>query len=71
MVQMRWFKWYMEDDDGYSHERGKLQYRQKIDGTIRSGLYKQDGALWSDRLEWSDWIDVPTQWKDEFEKEEQ
>ena len=70
MIQMRWFKWYMIDDNNLSHERKKLQYRQKIDPTVRSGLWKEDATLWAEKMVWSEWMDVTTVWEDELKEEE-
>lgn len=61
-TEIRWFCWYVTDDAGYSHERRKLQYRQKIQ------VRPTDAREWRDDYHivvWSDWIDVPIVWEDE------
>jgi hypothetical protein len=69
-VEMRWLEYQEEEaivppaseiQFGKPFERGlvtkrKLQYRQKIDTTIRVGMFN-DAAP---NFEWSQWQDVPT-----------
>lgn len=38
----------------------KLQYRQKIDTTIRAGMWDAAGIAQTANYEWSAWQDVPT-----------
>jgi len=37
-----------------------LQYRQKIDTTIRAGMWSNEDMLKTANYQWSDWVDVPT-----------
>lgn len=38
-----------------------LQYRQKVDVTVRAGMWTADEIAKSARYEWSDWETVPTE----------
>ena len=52
MMEMRWY------DTG---ERKVLQYRQKLDITIRAGMnWTPDQLARTANYQWSEWIDVPT-----------
>lgn len=56
MIELRW----LTDRRGYGYATPILQYRQKIDTTIRAGLWhdpveEMKTANW----QWSEWIDVP------------
>jgi len=37
----------------------KLQYRQKIDVTVRAGMWPADELLRTANMQWSEWKDVP------------
>jgi|688.fasta_scaffold11565_2 hypothetical protein len=37
-----------------------LQYRQKVDTTVRAGMWSDQDKLKTAHWEWSDWQDVPT-----------
>jgi hypothetical protein len=37
----------------------KLQYRQKIDVTVRAGMWPTDELLRTANMQWSEWRDVP------------
>ncbi len=37
----------------------KLQYRQKIDVTVRAGMWPSDELLRTANMQWSEWKDVP------------
>ena len=55
MVELRWLN---------SDISRKLQYRQKIDATIRAGLgilasWNHDSIAETANYQWSDWHDVP------------
>lgn len=51
MIEMRW----------YVPVEGErvLQYRQKIDVTVRAGMWPSDELLRTANYQWSDWRDVP------------
>lgn len=78
MMEMRWLE-YQEEETivppardiqyGKPFERGlvtkqKLQYRQKIDTTIRAGgagTWDADSLARTANYQWSEWRDVPVQ----------
>jgi hypothetical protein len=67
MMQMRWYYWYVTDDNRISREKKKLQYRQKVDMTIRAGLnWSQEQLANTSDYQWSEWTDVPIVWEDEL-----
>jgi hypothetical protein len=37
----------------------KLQYRQKIDVTVRAGIWPADDIVRTANYQWSEWKDVP------------
>jgi len=37
----------------------KLQYRQKIDVTVRAGMWDNNGIAQTANYQWSEWKDVP------------
>lgn len=51
MIEMRW----LVNND---HSR-RLQYRQKIDTTIRAGMWSNMKILETADYQWSDWRDIP------------
>ena len=51
MIEMRWFV--PIDGDKV------LQYRQKIDITIRAGMWDNKGISETANMQWSEWRDVP------------
>jgi hypothetical protein len=72
-MEMRWLVWDDEEYPKIpSHEiqydrkyekvlvtKRKLQYRQKIDVTIRAGMQDQDFINRTANYQWSEWRDVP------------
>ena len=38
----------------------KLQYRQKVDVTVRAGMWDSKGIAETANMQWSDWREVPT-----------
>lgn len=66
MIEMRWLtrktgeqvlNKYGFFQDG---EMTVLQYRQKVDNTIRAGLWSSEDIIKTANYQWSDWCDVPT-----------
>ena len=63
MIDMRWYHWYVTDDEGKQHEKKKLQYRQHVH--VRSN----DSRAWRDGhrvMRWSPWRDIKSVWEDEL-----
>ena len=64
MIEMRWLtrdsKLDISEDHipCYAKER-VLQYRQKIDVTIRAGMWDNKGIAETANMQWSEWRDVP------------
>lgn len=72
MMEMRWLEYQEEEvivpanheiQFGKPFERGmvtkrKLQYRQKIDTTIRAGMWDEKGIAQTANYQWSEWRDV-------------
>jgi hypothetical protein len=74
MMEMRWLTW--DDEEypqiptheiqfGRKYEKvrvtkKKLQYRQKVDVTIRAGNWSSEGIAQTANYQWSEWRDVPT-----------
>ncbi len=74
MIEMRWLTW--EDEEyphiptheiqfGRKYDKvrvtkKKLQYRQKIDVTIRAGMWDATSTAQTANMQWSEWMDVPT-----------
>ena len=75
MMEMRWLEYQEEEaivpptyqiQFGKPYERGivtkqKLQYRQKIDTTVRAGMWDDAGIARTANYQWSEWQDVPVQ----------
>lgn len=61
MIQMRWYHWYITDNNGIKREHVKLQSRQYLDTTVRSGFTE---AVPIKNMQWSEWADVPHVWED-------
>ena len=51
MIEMRWYV----PVDGNK----VLQYRQKIDVTVRAGMWDSKGIAETANMQWSEWRDVP------------
>lgn len=51
MIQLRWYS--------TDNKPQTLQYRQKIDTTVRAGMWSNEDIIKTANYEWSDWIDVP------------
>lgn len=51
MIEMRW----------YVPVEGEkvLQYRQKVDVTVRAGMWPAEGIAQTANMQWSEWRDVP------------
>jgi hypothetical protein len=64
MIELRWFTRDSNLDVGwggppvYEKER-VLQYRQKIDVTVRAGQWDAAGIAQTANWQWSEWKDVP------------
>ena len=64
MIELRWFtrdsKLDISEDHipCYAKER-VLQYRQKIDVTVRAGMWDAAGIAQTANMQWSEWRDVP------------
>ena len=43
-----------------NYQRPKLQYRYKMDTTIRAGMWSNEDMLKTANFEWTDWLDVPS-----------
>ncbi len=68
MIELRWLKRYTgkvivdENCIDVNKTETVLQYRQKIDTTVRAGLnWSHDDLSRTANYQWSDWSDVPTQ----------
>ncbi len=73
MMEMRWLEYEEEEtivpptheiQFGKPFEKGrvtkrKLQYRQKVDTTIRAGMWDDKGIAQTANYQWSEWRDVP------------
>ena len=62
MIQLRWYHWYITDDNGFKHEHVKLQSRQYLDTTVRAGYTEATPMV--KNMQWSDWTDVTHAWED-------
>ena len=51
MIEMRWYVPVSGDK--------VLQYRQKVDVTIRAGMWDNKGIAETANMQWSEWRDVP------------
>ncbi len=67
MIELRWHKRYtgkvIIDQYGLDANETEtvLQYRQKVDTTVRAGLdWSHDDFARTANYQWSDWSDVPT-----------
>lgn len=77
MIEMRWLAYDEEETivppvhsiqfgkpfDKVMTTKKKLQYRQKIDVTVRAaaaGMWDAKSIAETANMQWSDWIDVPT-----------
>lgn len=77
MIEMRWLTW--EDEEyptiptheiqfGRKYDKvrvtkQKLQYRQKVDITVRAaaaGMWDNESLAKTANMQWSEWRDVPT-----------
>jgi Flp pilus assembly protein CpaB len=73
MIELRWLKYQEEEavvpaaheiQYGKPFDRAmvtkrKLQYRQKIDTTIRAGMWDAASMANTANMQWSEWHDVP------------
>ena len=77
MMEMRWLTWEEEENivppvhqiqfgkpfDKHMVTKRRLQYRQKIDVTVRAaaaGMWDAKSIAETANMQWSEWIDVPT-----------
>lgn len=77
MIELRWLTWedeeypyvppheiqYGRKYDKVRVSRKKLQYRQKIDVTVRAaaaGMWDNESLMKTANMQWSEWRDVPT-----------
>jgi hypothetical protein len=76
MFELRWYTWDEEEyilpdgpiQYGRQAEKGlvskkKLQYRQKVDVTVRAaaaGMWDNESLMKTANMQWSEWKDVPT-----------
>ena len=66
MIELRWLKRYtgktVYNQYGLDEleKETVLQYRQKIDTTIRAGMWSNEDIARTATYEWSDWHDVKT-----------
>lgn len=74
MMELRWLTWDDEEYPQIpTHEiqfgrkydkvrvtKKKLQYRQKVDVTVRAGNWSSEGIAQTANYQWSEWKDVPT-----------
>lgn len=51
MIELRWYT----TDNKYR----TLQYRQRVDTTVRAGMWDNAAIVKTANYEWSEWIDVP------------
>ena len=73
MIEMRWLAYDEEEVvvpptyqiqfgkpfDKVMTTKKKLQYRQKIDTTVRAGMWDAAGIAQTANMQWSEWRDVP------------
>lgn len=60
MIEMRWLTTWDEDKEQKRiSSKRKLQYRQKIDTTIRAGMWSNMKIVETANYQWSEWHDVP------------
>ena len=73
MMEMRWLVWEEEEYivppthdiqfgkpfDKHMVTKRKLQYRQKVDTTVRAGMWDAAGIAQTANMQWSEWRDVP------------
>jgi hypothetical protein len=76
MIEMRWLTWEEEENivppthqiqfgkpfDKHMVTKRRLQYRQKVDTTIRAGsagTWDTDSLARTANMQWSEWRDVP------------
>ena len=61
MIDMRWYHWYVTDDNGLQHEKKKLQYRQYLPvRNYNAKEYRDDYRV----MRWSPWRDIKEVWED-------
>ena len=72
-MEMRWLVWEEEEYivppthdiqfgkpfDKHMVTKRKLQYRQKVDTTVRAGMWDTAGIAQTANMQWSEWRDVP------------
>lgn len=51
MIELRWYS--------TDNKSRTLQYRQRIDTTIRAGMWSNEDLARTANYQWSDWADVP------------
>ncbi len=51
MIELRWLS--------TNNKQRTLQYRQKIDTTVRAGMWSNEDIVKTANYVWSDWHDVP------------
>lgn len=73
MIEMRWLVYKEEETlvppvhsiqygkpfEKVMSTKRKLQYRQKIDTTVRAGMWDAEGIAQTANMQWSEWKDVP------------
>ena len=70
-MELRWLTWQEEEPivpkdiqygrpfDTHMVTKRKLQYRQKVDTTIRAGMWDDKEIAQTANYQWSEWRDVP------------
>ena len=76
MMELRWLTWTAEENiippvqhiqfgkpfDKHTVTKRKLQYRQKVDVTVRAaaaGMWDAESTARTANMQWSEWKDVP------------
>lgn len=73
MMEMRWLVWeekeyivppthdiqFGKPFDKHMVTKRKLQYRQKVDTTVRAGMWDAAGIAQTANMQWSEWRDIP------------
>ena len=62
MVQLRWYKVSQTLRGSELDHTKKLQYRQKIDTTVRAGMWSNMKIIETANYQWTEWQDVPEVW---------
>lgn len=64
MIEMRWYTRQSKLDVSMDHipcyaDERVLQFRQKIDVTVRAGIWPADDIVRTADYQWTEWRDVP------------